>query len=504
MPERAIVVRTPELDYLRLLHRDSPGSMLGEFLDYAGAEPGVSVRTENVEDGPVDFPDLLETSGEVETETEAFLRWWIEEFNEKVAGGFDSLTGLPSRDCWDRDLKGTVREDLDRFTILMMDIDHFKKINDTHGHQAGDEVLAALGEILRDHLGDVGYVVRYGGEEFLAAVELNRKSVLEQTRLIRESLATGRYFEDQSDPITLSVGVSLPAEKRSVPERIEEADLALYSSKSGGRDRTTVFAPYMRHRQQLSIWGFYRYLWKPDVRFCFGSNGDRYHLYRNGELLTYSWSDNRADRRALPSAMAHPIQRLTRSGSNTLVIDADGTLWQSRGNRPFEPVEDEGMPRFVALSAEGSSAVLVGVNNQCYTFRGSDLSHAGSFPSDWETMIYNGTVYYVVDGKLMEWDGSSGSIVTELPEIQQDFSVDDNRLVMSSTQGNLYQFDWELDHWKQLKVPDLLGEPVRVRNISHHHDSYLFKDESGRLLLARKKSKSVPQEMNLPSASGTA
>jgi diguanylate cyclase (GGDEF)-like protein len=120
----------------------------------------------------------------------------------------------------------------------MVDIDHFKRVNDNHGHSAGDEVLQRVGEALKDEVRATDAVCRYGGEEFLlmfpdAQVEA-AATVAERLRRKLRSPGFARV------PITASFGVSSLAFGASTPtELINQADAALYASKEGGRDRTT-------------------------------------------------------------------------------------------------------------------------------------------------------------------------------------------------------------------------------------------------------------------------
>lgn len=166
----------------------------------------------------------------------------------------DKLTGLYNRSYFDL----TLNEELRRATryggvvsVIMCDIDYFKQYNDTLGHQAGDECLATVGEILRNHFKRAGELAaRYGGEEFIAIVP---DSTPEQAVKRAEELC--RAIHDRcifhpasqiSDNLTASLGiVSYQAtSKDTVPPAIEKlisaADAALYKSKKNGRNRVSV------------------------------------------------------------------------------------------------------------------------------------------------------------------------------------------------------------------------------------------------------------------------
>jgi diguanylate cyclase (GGDEF)-like protein len=132
-------------------------------------------------------------------------------------------------------------------TLVMFDIDHFKKINDTHGHQAGDAVLTDLSALMMASLRTEDVFARYGGEEFAV---ICRGSDVAQAQVIGERLrkgAEGRQFgyDGKIIPVTISVGLSGmpdPAIK-DASGLVAAADAALYRSKQGGRNRVTVHLP---------------------------------------------------------------------------------------------------------------------------------------------------------------------------------------------------------------------------------------------------------------------
>jgi diguanylate cyclase (GGDEF)-like protein len=129
-------------------------------------------------------------------------------------------------------------------TLVMFDIDHFKKINDTHGHQAGDAVLTDLSALMMMSLRTEDVFARYGGEEFAV---ICRGSDLAQGQVIGERLrraAEGRPFgyDGKVIPVTISVGLAgMPdAAIKDASALVAAADAALYRSKQGGRNRVSV------------------------------------------------------------------------------------------------------------------------------------------------------------------------------------------------------------------------------------------------------------------------
>jgi diguanylate cyclase (GGDEF)-like protein/PAS domain S-box-containing protein len=128
---------------------------------------------------------------------------------------------------------------------IMVDIDHFKRVNDTHGHEAGDEVLKAVAEALRSTARGADLVARFGGEEFVlvlpdTSAELAVR-IAERLRLAIEALSTD--VGGQIIRVTASFGVAQRAAQESQLEVLERADAALYSSKNGGRNRVTMSTP---------------------------------------------------------------------------------------------------------------------------------------------------------------------------------------------------------------------------------------------------------------------
>ncbi len=159
----------------------------------------------------------------------------------------DGLTGLLNRREFDRLLAEEV-ERARRFArplaLVLLDLDHFKQVNDTHGHPAGDAVLCAAAARLAAELRAVDRLARFGGEEFAALlVETTPSAALETahrlvTAVRRESLALP---DGTALPLTVSAGVAaLPAHATEAAGLIRAADAALYAAKRAGRDRATL------------------------------------------------------------------------------------------------------------------------------------------------------------------------------------------------------------------------------------------------------------------------
>jgi diguanylate cyclase len=163
----------------------------------------------------------------------------------------DELTGLFNRRHM-LELLHTERSRADRsaqpWCLCMIDVDHFKSINDRHGHGVGDEVLRSLALIIRDGLRDCDHVARWGGEEFLVLLPNTGldEAVLVVERIRQSLLRTGMSRSVPDLRVTLSAGVSEAVCEESLPQTIDRADQALYRAKSAGRNRTeTASSPEM-------------------------------------------------------------------------------------------------------------------------------------------------------------------------------------------------------------------------------------------------------------------
>jgi len=164
--------------------------------------------------------------------------WLLEEIHKVAAT--DGLTGIANRRTFEEVLEREVsraRRNGEQVTLVLLDIDHFKKLNDTHGHQTGDDVLRATGAALASQCRDFDTPARYGGEEF--AVILPSCSPRESL-VAGDRLRTGIAKAEMPVPVTASAGVATFPTHASDPQSlIKAADEALYESKRSGRDRVT-------------------------------------------------------------------------------------------------------------------------------------------------------------------------------------------------------------------------------------------------------------------------
>lgn len=154
---------------------------------------------------------------------------------------YDSLTGFFNR----RHFRGLLDEEAEKagrskpLALMMMDLDHFKRINDRHGHLVGDQVLAGIARVIRGHVAAGAPIGRLGGEEFAVAL---RATTLQAAAAIAETLRAAveeRAIDarEQCLPVTLSIGVAESRGEASAAELLRLADAQLYRAKQGGRNR---------------------------------------------------------------------------------------------------------------------------------------------------------------------------------------------------------------------------------------------------------------------------
>jgi diguanylate cyclase (GGDEF)-like protein len=161
------------------------------------------------------------------------------------SASLDDLTGLCSRrhfSVWFETEIRRARNYLTPLSIFLFDIDHFKKVNDTYGHHAGDLVLRNVAEVARKNTRSSDLVSRYGGEEFTVVMtSANREQALSYANILRETIAaTGTKIPGLDNPlrVTISGGVAtFPGDGETTTDLLNAADQALYKAKSEGRNK---------------------------------------------------------------------------------------------------------------------------------------------------------------------------------------------------------------------------------------------------------------------------
>ncbi len=220
------------LSELHLIARIDGVPVLGFTVLFIAAARALSLRYER------EHRELVGLRGDLElrvqqrtTELEAVNRR-LDELSRT-----DTLTGLGNR----RSFIATASNRLQKESaaLLMIDIDHFKQINDTHGHDVGDVALRAFADALRRPTNERVTVARWGGEEFIALLpEQDGTATAESLRLTIEQIVLHAHGTDV--PVTASFGLAICALGSDLNERIAAADRALYQAKQQGRNRVVV------------------------------------------------------------------------------------------------------------------------------------------------------------------------------------------------------------------------------------------------------------------------
>ncbi|MEZ0482212.1 diguanylate cyclase [Planococcus sp. SSTMD024] len=156
----------------------------------------------------------------------------------------DALTGLPNLRFFHEKVRQLKYRGVP-MAIVMMDVDHFKNYNDTHGHPAGDGVLRSIGRLMEEAARPGDVIARYGGEEFILCFTgvSTEQQVFELADALRERIESYPFYGADQQPggrLTVSLGAAMSETEQPLDELIEQADRALYQSKKTGRNQVTV------------------------------------------------------------------------------------------------------------------------------------------------------------------------------------------------------------------------------------------------------------------------
>ncbi len=153
----------------------------------------------------------------------------------------DFLTGLYNRRYFFNTMKTyleTVPHDSENYAVAMIDIDFFKKVNDTYGHDTGDKVIVHLSEILTSSTSHNDIVARFGGEEFCIVLKnITRSNAIDIFERLRKEVEKSCVYSDKGEEVrfTISIGVAMDGDE-SLDENIHQADMMLYKAKQNGRN----------------------------------------------------------------------------------------------------------------------------------------------------------------------------------------------------------------------------------------------------------------------------
>jgi len=203
-------------------------------------------QTKKVAEG--DFSQKVDFLGEF---SDSFNEMTIKlrDVNEQLSklANFDALTQIPNRLALDLFLDSTFKEAKEKsghLSVLLFDVDRFKRVNDTYGHSAGDQVLIAVSEILNKQFRTGDILGRHGGEEFMAVLpdlDINTAVIISSRALKAVEKAVIKVDSGHELLITVSAGVSaIKPEDTSYEDIVKRSDKALYEAKNTGRNRVCM------------------------------------------------------------------------------------------------------------------------------------------------------------------------------------------------------------------------------------------------------------------------
>jgi two-component system, cell cycle response regulator len=228
-PDSALAERLPGARRLVVVPLQPAGRPVGVLVvEHAGRAPRIERRVVSALEQSADHAALALRGA-----------WLLEEVHHLAAT--DALTQIPNRGTFTRRLDEELARAARNGTslgLVLLDVDHFKKLNDVHGHQVGDEVLKGVARVLSEHCREYDVPARYGGEEFVVVLpETDAELALRIATRLRLALEAA----DLGPPVTASFGVAAyPADGTTADQLVRAADDALYASKRAGRNRVTL------------------------------------------------------------------------------------------------------------------------------------------------------------------------------------------------------------------------------------------------------------------------
>jgi diguanylate cyclase (GGDEF)-like protein/PAS domain S-box-containing protein len=202
-----------------------------------------------------------------------------------IAAMFDELTGLPNRKMLAQELQQRATPPAQPFAAMIINLDRFKNLNDTLGHQCGDELLVQVGERLRAAVGERGYIARLGSDEFAILCAVDDVAALAKT--IVANFAAAFHLQNEHAFLTASMGAAtFPADTSEISTLLRLADVAMQRAKAAGRNNYQMFSAgfgmQLPNRERLALENELR-LALPNAQFELFYQG-KFNL-RNGDLV---------------------------------------------------------------------------------------------------------------------------------------------------------------------------------------------------------------------------
>jgi diguanylate cyclase (GGDEF)-like protein len=199
-------------------------------------------------------PQVLNSGDKIHISSDTLFKFAVGDQAERIyqeemdqMANYDAVTGVLNKHVFIRRFKEEFSYSKRKkygLSLLMIDIDHFKKVNDTYGHMAGDYVLGGVAQRIQEAIRDEDILARYGGEEFSVILRgTDAKDATTLAERVRSLVAAKPFtFEKNSIPVTISIGVATLIGNNfdNTDELIARADACLYKSKENGRNRVTA------------------------------------------------------------------------------------------------------------------------------------------------------------------------------------------------------------------------------------------------------------------------
>jgi len=198
-------------------------------------EKEMSTVTDKLETGKTKVQELEEKVKTLEAELT----------KTKIENMKDHLTGLLTRKAFNDEVKkieSSYKRLNTQYAVVFFDLDHFKKLNDTYGHECGDVVLSTFGKILNKSIRDLDIVGRYGGEEFIAVIHFNlNRELLQFLKRIKSIVVENSFlYKDKKIKVTFSAGVAIRSSYDTYENTVQKADMLLYKAKENGRNKIVL------------------------------------------------------------------------------------------------------------------------------------------------------------------------------------------------------------------------------------------------------------------------
>ena len=268
--KRIVIERTSDISKLVLLMEEylneaisSNGSGSKNVLSIKERIESISIKEDGLEALTKLQNELIYAASSIEKEMNTVTnklqtgRTKVQELEEKVntleaelsrtktENMRDHLTGLLTRRAFSDEIKkieSAYERIKTQYAIIFFDLDHFKRLNDTYGHECGDVVLSTFGKILNKSIRDHDIVGRYGGEEFVAIIHFNlNRELLQFLKRIKTIVTENSFlYKDKKIKVTFSAGVAIRSNYDTYDNTLQKADMLLYQAKESGRNKIVL------------------------------------------------------------------------------------------------------------------------------------------------------------------------------------------------------------------------------------------------------------------------